>query len=320
MDLLSIILIAAAVAGIAWAVFYAATSGGTATKRKLHERLGNEGHYQGSSAHTAQIRLLEQADTLTGGTFSLKPLIAVIRRRLSQAYPNTSLGKFLAISGVLSGTGGFVAWFFTGNVMVSLIATAFVGYVPFFVVTKKRASWQRAVTSQLPEALDFLSRVLRAGQSMSTGLQMMSEELTQPLAGEFGRCYDQHGLGQPIEDCLRDMAIRLESQDFAFFVTAVVIQRQSGGDLSEVLGNISNMVRQRLRLQQAVRAKTAEGRFTGYIMVAFPVVMFVLSYALNPERGALMLHTSQGQMLLMGAAGLVAFGLFLIKRITTVTV
>jgi tight adherence protein B len=203
---------------------------------------------------------------------------------------------------------------------MTILAGAFAGYVPFFIVSKKRASWQRAVTTQLPEALDFLSRVLRAGQSMSTGLQMMSEELTQPLAGEFGRCYDQHGLGQSIDDCLRDMALRLESQDFAFFVTAVVIQRQSGGDLSEVLGNISNMVRQRLRLQQAVRAKTAEGRFTGYIMVAFPVIMFFLSYMLNPERGALMLHTSQGQMLLMAAGGLVAFGLFLIKRITTITV
>jgi tight adherence protein B len=213
-----------------------------------------------------------------------------------------------------------VAWVVSGAAIMAALAGGLLGYLPFFVVAKKRASWQRAVTSQLPEALDFLSRVLRAGQSMSTGLQMMSEELTKPLATEFGRCYDQHGLGQPIEDCLRDMAMRLESQDFAFFVTAVVIQRQSGGDLAEVLGNISTMVRQRLRLQQSVRAKTAEGRFTGYIMVAFPVVMFFLSYALNPERGALMLHTHQGQMLLLAAAGMIAFGLFLIKRITTVTV
>jgi len=151
-------------------------------------------------------------------------------------------------------------------------------------------------------------------------LQMMSEELPEPLASEFRRCYDQHGLGQPLEDGLREMAVRLESQDFAFFVTAVVIQRQSGGDLAEVLKNISLMIRQRLRLVQSVKAKTAEGRLTGYIMVAFPFVMFVLSYALNPERGGLMLHTSQGRMLIGIAGGLQLFGLILIKRITTVRV
>src|SRR5205085_6835476 len=103
---------------------------------------------------------------------------------------------------------------------------------------------------------------------LSTGLQMMGEELPAPLAAEFRRCYDQHSLGTPLEDALKDMATHIESTDFAFFVTAVLIQRQTGGDLAEVLGNISKMIRGRLRLLQQVKAKTAEGRFTGYIMVA----------------------------------------------------
>src|SRR5204863_8156518 len=135
---------------------------------------------------------------------------------------------------------------------------------------QKRGRRQRAIANQLPEALDFLSRVLQAGHSFSTGVQMMSEELLDPLKTEFRRCYDQHSLGQPLEDSLKEMTTRVESTDFAFFVTAVLIQRQTGGDLAEVLNNISDMIRQRIGLQQHVKAKTAEGRFTGYIMVAFP--------------------------------------------------
>jgi tight adherence protein B len=172
----------------------------------------------------------------------------------------------------------------------------------------------------LPEALDFLSRVLRSGHSFSTGLQMMGEELPQPLAGEFRRAYDQHSLGLSVEESLKDMAKRIESTDFAFFITAVLIQRQTGGDLSEVLGNISGMIRQRIRLEQHVKAKTAEGRFTGYILSAFPAVMFVLSYMLNPDYAGVLIRTNTGLTLLGVALGLELMGLYFIKKLTTVRV
>ncbi|HEY8750463.1 MAG TPA: type II secretion system F family protein [Tepidisphaeraceae bacterium] len=318
MDTLTIILIAAAVAAMAWAVTYIATGAAGAPKRKLQQRLTTQGRVQTAGGAHQSIRLLDDVNDLGG--FSKLPTAQLIRQRLAQAFPRLSIKVFLAISLGLGAIGAFVCFTLTGAAVPSTVL-GFVGaYLPFFVALRKRASWSRKINSQIPDALDFLSRVLRAGQSLSTGLQMMSEELPQPLAGEFGRCYDQHGLGQPLDEGLREMAVRLESQDFAFFVTAVIIQRQSGGDLAEVLKNISTMIRQRLRLVQSVRAKTAEGRLTGYIMVAFPVVMFVLSYALNPERGGLLIHTSQGKMLISVATGLVIFGLFLIRRITTVRV
>jgi tight adherence protein B len=173
---------------------------------------------------------------------------------------------------------------------------------------------------QLPEALEFLSRILKAGHSLSTGMQSMSEELPQPLAGEFSRCYDQHSLGQPMEECLKDMSTRVGSTDFAFFVTAVLVQRQTGGDLSEVLGNISGMIRGRIRLAQSVKAKTAEGRFTGYILVALPAVLFVVAYALNPKYAGVLLKTSTGLTLLGIAVCLQVMGLWAIRKITTIKV
>ena len=112
---------------------------------------------------------------------------------------------------------------------------------------------------------------------------MMADELPKPISEEFRKVYDQHSLGQPLEESLKDMSSRVDSTDFSFFVTAVLIQRQTGGDLSEVLGNISRLVRSRMRLSQSVAAKTAEGRFTGYILICFPVVMFLICWYLNPE-------------------------------------
>jgi tight adherence protein B len=123
-----------------------------------------------------------------------------------------------------------------------------------------------------------------------------------------------------MDEALKDTAGRVESTDFAFFVTAVLIQRQTGGDLSEVLKNISGMIRQRVRLQQQVKAKTAEGRFTGYIMVAFPIIMFFIASTLNPDYGQVLLHTTPGLKMLGFAALLQILGLVAIRKITTVKV
>ncbi len=148
---------------------------------------------------------------------------------------------------------------------------------------------------------------------------MMAEELPKPLCEEIRRCYDQHSLGQALEDALKETALRVESNDFAFFVTALLISRQTGGDLSEVLKNISGMIRGRVRLAQQVKAKTAEGRFTGYILVAFPGLMFFLCYIQNPEYSGKLLHGT-GLYFLGTALGLQMLGLFTIKKITTIKV
>ena len=123
-----------------------------------------------------------------------------------------------------------------------------------------------------------------------------------------------------LEESLKDTAVRVDNPDFGFFVTAMLIQRQTGGDLSEVLSNISDMIRQRIRLQQHVKAKTAEGRFTGYILVVFPVVLFFVSYYLNPKYASVLLHTSTGLWLLALAGAMLMLGTWCIRKITTIKV
>ena len=249
-----------------------------------------------------------------------KPYIQDLQRKLAHAFPNTNIKKFLTIAAICAVFPALVLALVTRNPTFTFGAFAIGGYLPIFVLNFLCNRRLKTMTKQLPEALDFLSRIMRAGHSLSTGLQMMADELPKPLSSEFRQVYDQHSLGQPLEESLKDMAGRIDSTDFSFFVTAVLIQRQTGGDLSEVLGNISNLIRQRMRLAQSVGAKTAEGRFTGYILVAFPIVMFGICYFLNPELYGGFAAATKGKWLLAIAGGLVAFGMFCIRKITTIRV
>ena len=241
-----------------------------------------------------------------------------LRASLKQSMPDLRLETFLYIVAATAVVMLVVGFGVSGSVTIAGIC-GFLGiYGPLLVVARKRAKRQKLLANQLPDGLDFLNRCLRAGHSLPVGLQMMSTELPAPLCEEFGRCYDAVSLGSNIEPALKAMTERIESTDFAFFVTAVLVQRQTGGDLSQVLDNISGMLRQRIQLQQHVRARTAEGRFTGLVLSIFPVVMFVILYVLNRQYTQLLLTTTVGNAFLAAALILSAIGLHVIRRITTV--
>jgi tight adherence protein B len=286
-------------------------------KRKLQQRLASENVFELESAPARSLLMQEQSTGLPKA-LAERAVVRGMQNWLNQAFPQMPLARFLILLLATTMVTGVIAGLLAGNLLMTSVGALTGAVLPYFIVSSRRKRRRSLFNMQLPDALDFLSRVLRSGQSFNTGLQMMADELPQPIAGEFRRCYDQHSLGQSIEQGLRDMASRMDSPNFAFFTTAVIIQRQCGGDLAEVLGNISDMIRKRIRLAQTVKSKTSEGRFTGYIMVAFPAVMFVVTYFIDPKRGNVMLFTSAGHILSGVAVGLQVFGLFLIKKITTV--
>ena len=324
--LLVYILIAAVTGLVGWGGYLLVQGLSDGERRKLTDRLSadrldpDRPMSGGGAVGKHSIVLQQMQNSGLPPRLAEMPFFQGLNRQLSQAFPDLQLVKFLYAAAGVSALLAVMTWAVTGSPVFGLLAGLFGGYAPFFIVASRRTKRQRLLADQIPDALDFLSRVLRAGHSLTTGLQMMAEELPKPIGEEFARCYDQHSLGQPLEDCLKAMSLRVESTDFAFFITAVLIQRQSGGDLSEVLRNIGGMIRQRIRLQQHVKAKTAEGRFTGYILVAFPAVMFLIAYVLNPQYAGILVHTSTGLMLLGTSFGLCMLGLFAIRKITTVKV
>ena len=284
-------------------------------KRRLQERLGAAPEVQYESSY-GPITKDEPKDL--GGMLAKSPAMLAFHAKLSRAYPGVVLKKFflmIAAFGILSGAMAVVA---TQSLIAGLFLGAVASMLPLLIVSSKCAKHQKQVEDQLPEALDFLSRVLRAGHSLATGLQMAGEELPSPLSDEFRRCHDQHSLGAPLEVAMKEMAERVGTPDFSFFVTAVLIQRTSGGDLAEVLTNIGNMVRARIRLQQHVKAITAQGRMVGYILLVLPVIFYFVLYGINPKYARVLLDTPEGSWVLMIALTLQALGLISIKKIVSV--
>lgn len=314
------ILVAVSVALGVWGLIQLAT-GVSGERKRLQERLSGDGKPpEGFDPATFTVVRREPVIGGLSSAISQLPMMKGLAQRIVQTWPSFSLAKFMFLSGGIGLGASTLIFLLTNSPFISLCVLVAGASLPLLYLNNRRNARQKQFMEQLPEALDFLSRILRAGHSLSTGLQMMAEELPQPVAGEFRRCYDAHSVGQSMEEALRDTAVRVDNPEFGFFVTAILIQRQTGGDLSEVLSNISGMIRQRIRLQQHVKAKTAEGRFTGYILLVFPVILFILCDYLSPSYAGQLLHTTTGIELLATAAGMLVLGTFMIRKITTIKV
>jgi len=316
--LLAVSLVALSVGLAAWGLGVFVRDAVGNERKKLQQRLAGDTRALDSGQPFTAVRREIKLEGLAGILVRL-PGMESLHKALMQTWPGATLVLFLG-SAVGLAVVAFVlvgAFFFSS--LLGIGAAVAAGAIPFMVLSSRRGRREQLMAEELPEALDFLTRILRAGHSLSTGLQMVGQELPEPLAGEFRRAYDAHSLGRSLDDALKEAAARIPSSDFGFFVTAILIQRQTGGDLAEVLDNIADMIRSRLRLQQHVRAKTAEGRFSGYILAGFPVVMFFLSYAMNPAYASVLLHGT-GLYVLFTAGALCLIGLFLIRKITAVKV
>ena len=319
MDSIYFYILIAGTAGLfVWGISRAAIGNGD-DKGKIAQRLSGDGQLYRPPGAERSIVIQSEVSGLAARLIR-QSFFFRVQRQLYVINPKSNLVRFVSIAAVLGLAFFGIAFLLTNSMSVAGSVGLAGAYFPFMRLSGQINKRQRNLNMQLPDALDFLSRILRSGHSLTTGLQMMGTELPEPLAGEFRRCYDQHSLGSPLDDCLKETAIRIDSTDFRFFVTAVLIQRQTGGDLSQVLGNISNMVRGRIRLASYVKSKTAEGRFTGYILVGFPLLMFFIAYAMNPAYAGKLLNEPTGQKLLATAIGLQILGLVSIRKITDVRV
>jgi tight adherence protein B len=192
--------------------------------------------------------------------------------------------------------------------------------LPLVGLSLKRKRRMTKLTTQLPDVFEMMSQALRAGHSLAGAIQLIYEQMPPPIATEFAQVYHEQNLGVKIEEALRAMAERVDSLDVRFFVTAVMIQRQTGGDLAEVLENISGVIRERIELAGLVRGLTAEGRLSGWVLFSLPAVVFVASLYLNPDYATVLLEDPRGQIMLMVAAGMQLMGIAMIRWIVNIKV
>jgi tight adherence protein B len=173
---------------------------------------------------------------------------------------------------------------------------------------------------QMPEALELLSRSLRAGHSLNAGFGLVSSEMEAPLATEFGRAFEEQNFGIPLDEAIEDMAQRIPNMDLRFFATAVVLQRQTGGDLAEILDKIGHLVRERLMILGQIQALTGEGRMSGAVLLALPPVLFLVMLKLNYEYVMMLFTDEIGRYMLCAALITQVIGALVIKKIITIKV
>ena len=171
-----------------------------------------------------------------------------------------------------------------------------------------------------PEALDLLSRAVRAGHAFSAGMKMVADELDDPVGPEFRKAFDEQNYGLPLKESLNGLAERIPLLDVKFFATAVLIQRETGGNLAEILDNLANVVRERFKIRRQVRVHTAHGRFTGYVLMALPAFLAVALMFINPEHMNLLFEERIGQMMILACIVMQGIGFIWIKQIVKIEV
>jgi len=243
-----------------------------------------------------------------------------LREFLAQAGLKTKPGKLILWSLVLALGAYAVVQYFYHNSILAILAAAGGLLGPLAFVAFKRSRRLRAFEKNFPEAIDLLSRAVRAGHSFTTGLEMIATELPEPVAGEFRTAFEEQNFGLPLRDALLNLSERVPLIDVRFFVTALLIQKETGGNLAEILDNLSHVVRDRFRILGEVRIKTAQGRLTAGILMALPPFVVVMMRFLNPDYVNQLFTDPWGPYMLGGGAILQVIGSIMLWKIVNIEV
>jgi len=227
---------------------------------------------------------------------------------------NTCMLAFIA--------GGAVAWLFLPAQFrrFAYVPALGVGSIPLLLVLRKRTARMARFEELFPESLEFVARSMRAGHAFSVSLEMLHREFDEPLGGEFRRTFDEQNLGLPLEVALEKLAARVRLLDVQFFVSAVTLQKRTGGNLAEVLEKLAYLIRERFKLRGRIRAISAHGRMTGTALSLIPAAVAVMMFYVNPQYAMFFIHDPTGQLMMGGAIGLQLVGYAVIKKIVSIEV
>ena len=259
--------------------------------------------------------------------------IPALDRYLAGTGHGSGLARWIEQSGMKASVSGVMIVALLGAGLMALVAGivtraplglpigGLLGFsLPFLVLKIKRTRRLRTFEEQFPEALDLIARALKAGHAFATGLKMAADELPEPVGPEFRKTFEEQNFGLPLKDSLDNLAQRIPILDVRFFATAVLIQRETGGNLSEILENLGHVVRERFKILRQVRVYTAHGRFTGYVLLALPAVLGIALSFINPDHMNLLFRERMGQMLLLIALVMQTIGFLWIKQVIKIEV
>lgn len=261
--------------------------------------------------HSLIMKILEKAGA--------KARIERLQREMLRADIYTDVGLFLGLV-LLMATCGFILGALWGSLLLGLILAVGLGYGPFLFLAVKKREKSALVEKHMPEVMELLARSMRAGHTLSSAMELASKETPHPLGTELGVAYEEQQLGMSMADALEHMVARIASRDFRYFVTAVLIQSETGGNLAEIMEKIGHLIRERLKLRGKVRSLTAEGRLSALILGGLPFVMAGIIYLIQPKYINMLFTDPIGQK--MAIFGLIAMtlGIISMKKIIRIKI
>jgi tight adherence protein B len=254
---------------------------------------------------------LDRVDEILG-RFEFAKAVQV---RIQQARSSSSVAGLILTSVGLFISGSAITWLFAPMVLIDLAVGVSLSVMPFGILSLRRSRRVNAFNQALPECIDMLARALRAGHSVIGALEMLAGNAQEPAAFEFGEVFKQLNLGLPMRNALLQLLDRVPSPDLRVLVTAIMVQKDTGGNLVEILDRTVFVIRERLRIQGEIRVETAQGRLTGWILTALPAVMMVLLNLVNPGYSSILFHDPFGRKLMYVSLGMLAVGGIVIRQI-----
>lgn len=243
-----------------------------------------------------------------------------LRRLIRQAGVRVTPLQMLGFLALLAVLGGLLGAATQAAVFAAPLLACLGASLPPLWLLWKRHQRLSKFECQMPDAMDLLARSLRAGHRLADGMRLIGEEMAEPIAAEFHQCFQQQGLGVPLEEALENLTVRVPNPDLRFFVNAVALQRQTGGDTAEVLDKIAHLIRQRFQIRAQVKALTGEGRLSGAVLLAMPIVLGIYMYFRNPTYLMTLFHDPLGQKMVLAAIVLQIVGALVIKKIVDIKI
>jgi tight adherence protein B len=312
------ILIGALVIAMVTLLFLAFRKSGEAAASDRLDSLVGRNVRRDSSTDLLLKQALQEADKKSI-LDRMTPEFFNLTKTFEQADCNIKPSALFGISLGLSALGAAMCIWLV-NVYVIPLGVIIFFSLPWVWLYHKRAVRLKKFAAQLPDAMELVARALRAGHSLAAGMHVVAEEMPSPISKEFGRVYEEQNLGIPLEEALKGMCDRVPNLDLRFFVTSVGIQRQTGGDLAEILDRIGHIIRERFKILGQVKALTAEGRLSGVVLIAMPIGLFMLMLWMKPDYIRLLWTDPMGIKMSIAAIILVLIGSYAIKKIVDIKV
>ena len=248
------------------------------------------------------------------------PGVRPLERLLQQANVQSPLGVFILLAAVLALTGYLAGSLLTINRVIPLIIAASLAGIPFLYVIRKKKKRMDKFQKQLPEGLELIARSLRAGHAFTSGMKLAADEFDDPLGPEFTETLDQINFGVSVSDALKNLAGRVDCPDLRYFVVAVILQRETGGNLAEIIESIGYIIRERFKLKGKIRILAAEGKLSAIILVAIPFFVIIALHFTSPKYINALFFEPAGRI--MGAVALVmmVMGIFVMKKMINIKV